>query len=587
MRKLILGIVAVLLVFNAFAGPENNSLRVGTTQEPDNLNPWEGSADTKENAMNLFFLGLTYFDNTGTLQAGLAETVPTVGNGGIVNDEASGTQTVTWTLREGLTWSDGTPLTTADVEFTLEVQRNDLVPSNTKGFTDSITDFTVVDDRTFTITYDNISLTSTQPGGNIGLARFNDVAPKHVWEPIFNDAVAAASGDAEAFLAQFIGAAPATAAQGPTVASGTFQMVEWQPGQFMRGEPNPNFAIAPAKLDFVQMEFFADQNTLIANILNGTLDASDDIGLAGQDPAVLQAQFDGAVNVSPSGFIEHFNVNQFEACQDAQDLLLGDKRTRQAIIQAVNREALHPVVFPPSLLSTSFVVNGDIGYLDGIENEWPYNPEAASALLAELGWVDSDDNGVLDRVDENGRFINFNLRHIATPANFRLQTQEILQQDFAQVGINLIADNGPASVVFAAAHLNRAEECSWPHIFEFAEAAGLGISPFDPLAQQLDPNQLSNAESNFSGSNYSGTIVPGYAELIADAQAAAFDTEARAAIVEEMQRIFLDELPLIPLYERGEIITVKSGLQNYEKGTPLAKTIFWNPWEWCWDGVSC
>ncbi len=590
MRKLLLVALALALAVSAFAGPDNNSLRVGTTQEPDNLNPWEGSADTKENAMNLFFLGLTYFDNDGVLQPGLAKEVPTLENGLLtISRDADGNfveQQVTWTLREDAVWSDGTPVTTDDVLFTYEVQKNDLVPSNTKGFTNRIKEVRAEDDKTFTIVYDEPNLFAVNPGGNIGLARFNDVAPKHVWEPIFNQALAGAGEDQESFLDQFLGAAPATAAQGPQVTSGAFVIDDWQPGQFLRGTPNQDFVLGAPKLDFVQVEFFSDQNTLLANILNGTLDASDDIGLAGQDPEVLRGQFDGDVNVAPSGFIEHLNVNQWPECQDAQDLLLDDKRTRQAIIQGIDREALHPIVFPPSILSTSFVVNGDIGYLEGIENEWPHNPEAARALLADLGWEDSDGNGVLDRTTEDGRTVEFNLRHIVTPATFRVQTQEILQQDLAEIGINVVAETGPADVVFAAAHLNRAQECSWPHLFEFAEAAGLGISPFDPLAQQLDPSQLSNAESGFSGSNYSGTIVPSFAELFADA-AEAFDNAERAAIVEEMQRIFLDELPFIPLYERAEIVTTKDGLENYRKDTPLAKTIFWNPWEWCWDGVSC
>jgi len=77
MRKLLLLIVCLGLVvtagtspdFNTLAGPEKNNLIIGTNQEPDQFNPWEGAADTKENVMALFYIGLTYFDSAGNLLA--------------------------------------------------------------------------------------------------------------------------------------------------------------------------------------------------------------------------------------------------------------------------------------------------------------------------------------------------------------------------------------------------------------------------------------------------------------------------------------------------------------------------------------
>lgn len=592
MRKILLGLLAVFFVVNVWAGPDNNSLLVGTTQEPDNLNQWEGSADTKENALSLFFLGLTYFDNNGTLQPGLAERVPTVANGDIVisrNPDGSFVQQeVTWTIRNDATWSDGTPITTDDVLFTFEVQTNPLIPVSSSAFSSTISEIKKNGDKTFTIVYNKPNLFSTSPGGKIGLARFYDIAPKHVWEPIFRAAVSAAEADpdnaSDIITAQFIGADPATAAQGPVVTSGAFVMDQWQPTQFMRAVRNDNFVLGPAKLDTVQVQFIVDQNTLLANIINGTLDASDDIGLAGLDPAELEAQSNGLYNVkvTPSGFIEHLNVNLHPECQDAQDLLLGDKRTRQALIQAINREELHQIVFPGSVISTSFVVAGDIGFLPETQTAWPFNPDAARALLADLGWADSDGDGVLDRTTDDGRKVDFVLDHVATPAQFRQDTQAILEREFADVGIKMNIISQPGSVVFAGPFIQHAAECTWRGLFEFAEAAGLGEAPFDPLSLQLDARLISNADSAFGGNNVGGINIPALQELIIAAEDA-FDTAERAAIVEDMQRIFLDELPLIPLYERTQTVTFKTGLKNYGQDTPLTKTIFFNPWEWEWE----
>lgn len=589
MRRFLLSALALALVVTAWAGPDNNSLIVGVTQETPDLGQWNGSADTKENALALFFLGLTYFDVDSQLQPGLATEVPTQANGRvrISGSGDSFRQEVDWTLRADANWSDGTPISSDDVLFTYEVQTHPLIPVSSTANSAKIQEIVKVDDKNFTIVYNTPNLFAVNPGGDIGLARFYDIAPKHVWEPIFRAAVAAAEANpasaGDIITQQFIGAPPATAAQGPKVASGAFVMDEFQPGQFFRAVRNDGFVLGPAKLDFVQVQTIVDANTLLANIINGTLDASDDIALAGFDPNELAAQSGGAyeVEVSPSGFIEHMNLNLHPECQDAVDLQLGDKRTRQALIQAINRQDLL-AVFPGAIPSTSFVVGGDVGFLPETAEAWPYNPNAARALLTDLGWADSDGNGILDRTTADGRKVEFVIEHVATNAPFRQNTQAQLERDLAEVGIGISIVSQPGSVVFADDFIQHASECRWQHIFEFAEAAGIGQSPFDPLSKQLDARLIANAASAFGGNNVGGVNIPALQALIEQAETA-FDTADRAALVEEMQRIVLEELPIIPLYERTEIVTVKTGLKNYGKRTPLTKTIFWNPWQWEWE----
>lgn len=61
-----------------------------------------------------------------------------------------------------------------------------------------------------------------------------------------------------------------------------------------------------------------------------------------------------------------------------------------------------------------------------------------------------------------------------------------------------------------------------------------------------------------------------------------FDLEKRAAIIRQLQVIFNQELPFVPLYERVKILTAKLGLVNYAKETAVTRTPFWNAWEWGW-----
>jgi peptide/nickel transport system substrate-binding protein len=629
MRKITLVVLSLLLLvamgwadssfshqLSARLAPQQNNIIIGANQEPDQLNPWEGAADTKENMLALFNIGLTYFDNQSNLQPGLATEVPSQANGRV---RISGSveagnfrQEVDWTIRSDATWSDGRAITTDDVLFTLEVQQHPLIPVTFRTFSNTIEEVRVSDSKNFTIVYNAPNLFFASPTGRVGLARFYDIAPKHVWEPIFRAAVAAASApgaDAVSIIqAQFLGAAPASGIDpNAVVGSGPFKLAEWQRGQFIRGTRRADFFLSPPgpAQNYVQeviVRFFVATETLQAAILSGELDASDDIGLAGVNPNVLRDRLGNAANVevSPSGFIEQLNFNNFvrgrtyggaavnlPVCQTAEDLLLGDPRTRRAIIQAINRETLAPTVFPGGIVSNSFVVRGDIGFNEAL-NTYPFNPDAAKALLAELGWTPGP-AGVLQRRTEDGRIVFFRLPHVTTPAGFRVRTQEVLQQDLAAVGIAFDANNQPASVLFSTEFVN-GSNCNWQGIIEFASAGGIGEVPADELSGELwgdDPrtpeafDNIARPENGFAGSNVTGWVNAEYDRLHFQALSE-FDLDKRAALIRQMQEIFNRELPFIPLYERAEILTAKAGLVNYTKGTPLTRTPFWNAWEWGW-----
>ncbi|MFM8319929.1 MAG: ABC transporter substrate-binding protein, partial [Chloroflexota bacterium] len=114
-------------------------------------------ADTGYNqmVMELTLLGLADIDPHGKVFPELALEVPTIENGGVVVDEASGKMDVTWKLRQDIKWSDGKPLTTADVLFTWEALTNPETGIWAEGvdYTDSLEK---VDDYTFIIHYSSI-----------------------------------------------------------------------------------------------------------------------------------------------------------------------------------------------------------------------------------------------------------------------------------------------------------------------------------------------------------------------------------------------------------------------------------------------
>jgi peptide/nickel transport system substrate-binding protein len=613
MRRMLSVVVCLMLVAvtATLAGPDKNNLIIATNQEPDQFNPWEGGADTKENVMGLFMIGFTYFDNQGNLQPGLATEVPTEKNGRVrVVRDAQGKfvrQEVDWTIRTNAKWSDGVDITTDDVLFTLEVQQHPLIPALFRTFSNIIQEIKVRDKKNFTIVYKEPNLFYASPTGRLGLARHYDVAPKHIWEPIFREAVREAQANpsqaADIIKSKFLGADAATGRDpSKVVGSGPFKFAEWQRNQFVRFTRRPDFFLSPPgdPKNYVQevvVRFFTATETALSALIAGEVDASDDIVLAGQDPAVLKQQLGdrGNVEVSPSGFLEALWFNHFTkrpgidlpVCQTADDLLLSDKRTRQAIIQAIDRDAIR-VVFPGAILSNSFVIRGDVGFNDKL-NPWPRNVENAKKLLAELGWTPGP-GGVLQRKTADGRTVFFRLPHVTTPATFRVRTQEILQRQLRDVGIALEVSNQPASVLFSSNFVN-GSNCNWSGIIEFASAGGIGEAPADEVSSHIwadDPetpapfDNVARPANGMSGENHNGYVNREYDKLHFQALSQ-LDPTARAETLKKMQEIFNDELPAIPLYERVEILLGKKGLVNYTKGTPLTRTPMWNAWEWGWE----
>ncbi|MEL6597847.1 MAG: ABC transporter substrate-binding protein, partial [Pseudomonadota bacterium] len=85
-------------------------------QAPSIMTPYLSGGTKDLEAASLVIEPLGRYDETGALVPYLAEAIPTVENGGVSEDLTS----ITWKLQEGLLWSDGTPVTSADVVFTAE-----------------------------------------------------------------------------------------------------------------------------------------------------------------------------------------------------------------------------------------------------------------------------------------------------------------------------------------------------------------------------------------------------------------------------------------------------------------------------------
>ena len=116
LARLAAAALGTVLVSAAAAAERGRDGHLGIVywQAPSILNPYIREGPRTSKPASMILEPLARYDESGNLVPWLAASVPTVANGGVSAD----LRTVTWRLREGLLWSDGSPVTAADVAFT-------------------------------------------------------------------------------------------------------------------------------------------------------------------------------------------------------------------------------------------------------------------------------------------------------------------------------------------------------------------------------------------------------------------------------------------------------------------------------------
>ena len=214
-----LGLAAVVATAPAGAA-DKVTFTVGTTQDIDSLNPLTGALVIDYEVWNLEYATLT--DKAAkdfSVIPGLAESW-TVSPDGL---------TVTYTLRDGLKWSDGQPITADDIAYTINRSRDEEWVNHVS--TTANLDAKAIDDRT-------VEITSSVPDPKLPVMDVY-IVPKHIWEKL--DATQAPEYEAL-----------------DGVASGPFKVAEVKKGEFVRMERNPNWHGKQPAMDEVIFRIFSN-----------------------------------------------------------------------------------------------------------------------------------------------------------------------------------------------------------------------------------------------------------------------------------------------------------------------------------------
>jgi peptide/nickel transport system substrate-binding protein len=575
-KKLLAAFGILALSGTALAGPVGNSLILGTTQQPTALDPFVNNQAISAEVNSWMHGSLTYFGFDGELKADLAAEVPTEQNGGVkLTKNASGdvtAQTIRWNLRPGIKWSDGRPITTDDFKLAYDIFGDERLPVSSRDNYPKT--FKVIDANSFELTYDPPYLFAVAAPSMFS----NYLPPAHIIRPIWERAKQLSVGKSkeqqiEIMQKEFLANKFFTAAGGPLVTSGAFKFQRWTRDQSWTLIRNPNYwQNNPNSVDRVIYRFFKDTNSLQVNVLAGEVDATSSVGLVASATTVktLRDSSKGIYDVfTPKAALwEHWDVNQFdESVQEVADLQLQDKRTRQALIFAMDRETVAEDLRGGTAKVTNNFVNSVASvYSEAGLTKYNYNPERSKQLLAALGWKAGSD-GILER-NVGGRTVKFVLEYVTTAGNaVRERDQQFYKDNFKRVGIDVRFNNAPSSVVFDDAFIAQASSGKWKGVFQFAYVQqplteDLGLYYCEDASSKTVKDNVPTKDNGFAGQNIGGWCNAAYDKLWDQARRE-FNPTERRKLLAEAQKIWNEELPAIPLYERTDLYTARKGLRNY------------------------
>lgn len=477
--------------------------------------------------------------------------------------------TYTVSLRDDLTWNDGTPITANDVAFSYYAIASGEVESDLTGYVDQpgagVEAINVIDDYT-------IEFTMGAPLCD-ALNRIAAIYPLPAQYFGFD-------GDFEAFDYTVMVDHPMDTE--PAVSYGPFKWVRTVASEQIALEADANYEQPVIPQGFIYLDV-PDQTVLLerflageTNYLNGPPQASmeeirntdgvqpydypgnswDYVGLNLADPSNPQNGTDEDGNIIDQGLHPIF----------------GDVRVRRAMQHAINvPDIIQGAVFgegsqmAANELPTSWALNPDLEAI-------PYDAEAAVALLEEAGWLDEDGDGVRECV-------SCTTAEPGTPLEFTLKTNEgnsrresigvIIQDQLSEVGVQ---------VNFEAIDFNTL-------IAEFQsqdyDAYILGWRngfPVDPDQTQLFTEQGDIVGEGFNAQSYYN---PRVSELMALANNAVetdgCSFEARAEFYYEIQELMQADQPYLWLYALNGMYAASDAVGGFG---PFPNQPFWNVQDW-------
>jgi peptide/nickel transport system substrate-binding protein len=473
----------------------------GTIGEASNLIPLLASDSASFAVAGKIYNGLVKYDKNLNLVGDLAESFVVSPNG----------LEITFKLRRGVKWHDGAQFTSRDVLYTYRIIIDPKTPTAYAEDFKQVTSVSIPDEYTVIVNY-------SKPFAPALASWSMSVLPAHLLE------------------GTDITKSPLTR---KPVGTGPYRLKEWIGGQKLVMEANPDYFEGRPFVDRYVYRIIPDTSTMYMELKSGAIDLMN----------LTPVQF--ARQTLSSSFTERFNKFRYPSSgyvymgYNLRHPMFSDKRIRRALTAAIDKDELvQGVLFGMGQKTHGPIVPGRWAYNSKVK-DLDYNPGYAAKLLAEAGWNEKNNDGILVK---NGKLFSFTI--LTNQGNQqRLLTSQIIQQRLKHVGVD-VKIRIVEWATFLKEFVNKGN-------FE-AIMIGMGTGQDPDLFDVWHSSKTNPGELNFIG--FKNPEV----DRLLDEGRGTFDIEKRKKAYFRIQEILIDEQPCTFLYVPDALPVVSSRIRGIE-----------------------
>jgi peptide/nickel transport system substrate-binding protein len=528
-------------------------------QAPSILNPYLSSGTKDIESASMVIEPLGRYNQNGEMVPYLAEEIPTIENGGVSEDLTS----ITWKLKPGLLWSDGTPVTSADVVFTAEYCMDPEGGCAQLAKFDGVSSVEALDDLTVKVTFDKPTPVPYGPfmGGQ---------------SPIIQAAQFADCRGANA--------PSCTDANFMPIGTGPFRVTEFKPNDVIQMEANPNYR-DPAKPAFATVTFKGGGDAAAAarSVLEtGEFDYAWNLQLA---PDVLASMVEAGKGEAMSAFgtlVERIETNQTNPSPSLPEgerstlkhphPFLTDPAVREALSKAIDRELLVEIGYGQAGRPTCNLVPNPAIFASDNTDCLAQDIEGAKALLEGAGYVDSDGDGIREK---DG--VKLSVLYQTSTNAVRQDFQALIKQWWEEIGVETELRNIDASVFFGG---DPGSPDTFQKFYADVEMYANNFDGTDPQSYlgMYRCNNEPRPETGWQGENINRFCSAEYDALL-DELAQTASIEERGRIARQLNDMLTkDSNIIIPLVDRGRVSARSNSLGGVVLNTWDSE--LWNVADW-------
>ncbi|MGV6812567.1 MAG: peptide ABC transporter substrate-binding protein [Brevirhabdus sp.] len=501
-------------------------------QAPSILNPFLSGGTKDVESASLVIEPLARYNEKGELVPWLAESVPTVSNGGVSEDLTS----ITWKLKSGITWSDGSPFTSADVKFTYDYCTHPEGGCAQVTKFEGVTSVETPDDTTVVVTFGGATPFPYGPfvGGE---------------SPIIQKAQFESCMGAKA--------PECTAENFGPIGTGPFVVDTFKPNDVITFSANPNYREA-GKPAFAKVTFKGGGDAAAAGravMETGEFDYAWNLQLAPDVIAQMQAGGKGTPVAGFGPLVERIMLNQTnpDPALSADDRsvirphpFLSDPAVYKAMSMAIDRPLLVDIGYGQAGKVTCNWVPAPAAVNSTTFDCSTQDIAGANAMLDAAGIVDTDGDGIREK---DG--VPLKVLYQTSTNAVRQDFQALIKQWWSEIGIDTELRNINASVFFGG---DPGSPDTFQKFYADVEMYANTFNGTDPqsyLGNGLCDKAPSPA-SQWQGENISRFCMPEYDALYAELTKTA-DAAKRAEIAIKLNDMMVANGGMIPLVHRGRL----------------------------------